>query len=201
MKCRRPDFLHPDSLPQGNAGPAQAPQHELPDILTDCLSGLHIPFTNRDHIRQKALEFLINEKGYLKSDFAIDREIRFSLDQLETVSLVDISIVLNSKTLMAWKCASGSLVSRERQIIASARLLEDYVIPFAAVTNGKDLELIDALSEKVIGTGFHSVPLRDELIKTAESLAFRPVNKKKVIYEQRILHTYDAISCPSGLRK
>jgi hypothetical protein len=96
---------------------------------------------------------------------------------------------------MVWKCASGSLVSRERQVIASSRLLEDYVVPFAAVTNGKDVELLDASTEKVIGSGFESIPTRQELLKRAEGLSLKTPNNKKIIYEQRILYTYDAISC------
>ncbi len=167
----------------------------LPDALTDCLTGNEIPFSNRDNIRQKALGFLIQEKGYRKEDFRTDREIAFDLDNKKVISLVDISIVLDGKTVMVWKCASGSLVSRERQIIASARLLEDYVVPFAAVTNGADLELLDSLSEKVICCGFACLPSREELLKHLEGVVFRPVKGKKIANEQRILYTYDGISC------
>lgn len=193
MKCKRPDFFNLESIHQRNAG-----QPALPDTLTDCLSGESIPFTNRDNIRQKILGFLIKEKGYLKSDIAVDREIQFNIEGQEILSFVDISIGFSSKTIMVWKCASGSLVSRERQIIASARLLEDYVIPFAVVTNGKNLELLDALSEKIISTGLQSIPSREEIVQISGKLLFKPSNKKKIVYEQRILHTYDAISCPAG---
>lgn len=195
MKCGRPYFLHPraaDALPPVE----EIPRPLLPDTLTDCLSGKEIPFTNRDNIRQKVLRFLLEEKAYHKEDFRIDREISFDLDGQTVVSLVDISIVLDSRTVMVWKCASGSLVSRERQIMASARLLEDYIVPFAAVTNGADIELLDSLSEKVIGSGFGSMPGREELAKDIKETTFRPVKGKKIVNEQRILYTYDAISCP-----
>ncbi len=194
MKCGRPSFLHPraDALPHAE----ESPRPLLPDTLTDCLTGREIPFSNRDNIRQRILRFLLEEKGYRKEDFCIDREISFDLDGQKVVSFVDISVVLGGKTVVVWKCASGSLVSRERQIIASARLLEDYVVPFAAVTNGTDLELLDSLSEKVIGCGFCSVPSREELAEDIEKAAFRPVKGKKIVNEQRILYTYDGISCP-----
>lgn len=201
MKCRQPHFLNSESIQQDNSGHPHAGRPPLPDTLTDCLSGEDIPFTNRDNIRQTALAFLINERHYLRSDLSVDREIRFILEGQEIMSLVDIAIALGNKTLMVWKCASGSLVSRERQIIASARLLEDYVVPFAVVTNGKGLEQLDAFSEKIIITGFQGIPSREELARISSKLAFRPSNKKKLIYEQRILHTYDAISCPSGFKQ
>lgn len=169
---------------------------ELPDTLTDYLTGAEIPFSNRDNIRQKIVRFLVEEKGFLKEDIAVDREIVFELDGAQVSSLVDISVRLNGLTLIVWKCSSGSLVSRERQIVASSRLLESYVVPFAAVTNGKDIELLDSSAEEVIGSGFESIPTRQELLKRVAHISLKMPNNKKIIYEQRILYTYDAISCP-----
>ena len=194
MKCRNPLFfdlspLHDEDIRKDRS--------ELPDMLADYLTGSEIPFTNRDNIRQKILKFLIEEKGYLKTDLSVDRPIRFEIDGSAVESLVDIEIRLDNKTLILFKCASGSLVSRERQIIASARLLEDYVVPFAVVTNGEDLELLDSSSEKVIGSGFTPVPSRQELIKISGEVSLKTTNKKKICNEQRILYAYDSISCPA----
>jgi hypothetical protein len=197
VKCGRPSFLNRSAgVPPR---PDESPRPTLPDELTDCLTGRVIPFTNRDNIRQKVLRFLLEERGYRQDDLLADREIRFANDGQEFVSLVDITVRLGGRTVMVWKCASGSLVSRERQIIASARLLEEYVVPYALVTNGEDLELLDSISEKVIGCGFGCVPSRGELAKIVEGTAFRPVKGRKVVNEQRILYTYDGISCPTTL--
>jgi hypothetical protein len=173
---------------------------ELPDTLHDYLTGVVIPFSNRDNIKQKILRFLVEDKGFLKEDVVVDREITFTMEGAQISSVVDISIRLNGLTLMVWKCASGSLVSRERQIIASARLLEQYVVPFAAVTNGQDVELLDASTEKVIGSGFGSIPSKQELLGIGEGLTPRIPNGKKIVYEQRILYAYDALSCPVSSR-
>ncbi len=196
MKCGKTFVPRPEA-PSKNLPEAEGVERPLfPDTLTDRLTGNKIPFSNRDNIRQKILGFLIEDKGYRKEDLRIDRQIGFDLDGQKVISLVDISVILGGKTVMVWKCASGSLVSRERQIIAAARLLEDYVVPFAAVTNGADLELLDSLSEKVIGSGFGSVPSREEMVKKLIGVVFRPVKGKKIANEQRILYTYDGISCP-----
>lgn len=198
MKCGRQFF--PTSDLQRAAGDLTE-RPVFPEKLTDRLTGKEIPFSNRDNIRQNILKFLLEDKGYRKDDILPDREIRFELEGQSVLSLVDISIVLGGKTAMIWKCASGSLVSRERQVIASARLLEEYLVPFAAVTNGADLEFLDTSTEKVIGRGFMSVPSREELIEELEGIVLRPVNKKKTILEQRILYTYDSISCPATCNK
>ncbi len=192
MKCHHPEFIAISVAPKSEN---QEEHSGFPDTLVDYLSGREIPFSNRDNIRQKLVKRLVEEKGYEKEDISLDREIRFEMEDRLTSSLVDISLGFGDKTLMVFKCASGSVVSRERQIIATARLLEDYVIPFAVVTNGVDIELLDAVSEKVIGEGMLSVPSRQELLEKSKDLALKPANMKKLVYEQRILYAYDAISC------
>jgi hypothetical protein len=197
MRCGRPALLNPGFIPRDLPPGQEAERPILPDRLTDCLTGLEIPFSNRDNIRQKVLQFLIEKKDYLRGDFVIDREISFEIEGRPVVSLVDLSIAIDDRILMIWKCASGSLVSRERQILASARLLEEYIIPFAAVANGLDLEFLDSATGRVIGCGFESVPSREELVNRID-LSLKPVNKNKLPGEQRILYAYDAISCPSA---
>ena len=192
MKCHNRKFI---SITQDPKSGLQEKRPVFPDTLVDYISGKEIPFSNRDNIRQKLVKTLVEGKGYLKEDISLDREIRFDIEGQLVCSLVDISIGLDSKTLMVFKCASGSVVSRERQVIAAARLLEDYIIPFAVVTNGVNIELLDTLSEKVIGDGMQFIPTRQELYENSRNLALKSAKKNKLVYEQRILHTYDEISC------
>jgi len=192
MRCHGPEFIPITQMPRSEKGEDHS---GFPDTLVDYLSGRDIPFSNRDNIRQKLVKTLVEEKGYLKEDIKLDRVITFETEGRQVSSLVDISICLGDRTLMVFKCASGSVVSRERQIIATARLLEDYVIPFAIVTNGVDLELLDTISEKIIGEGMQAVLTRQELLENSKGIILRPSNKKKLVYEQRVLFTYDAMSC------
>ena len=192
MECHNLKFLYITPVPKNDN---QEKHPGFPDTLVDYLSGREIPFSNRDNIRQKLLKTLVEERGYRKEDISLDREIRFEIEGREVYSPVDISIGLGGKTLMVFKCASGSVVSRERQIIAAARLLEEYVIPFAVVTNGINIELLDSISEKVLGDGIQLIPSRQELLENSGNLTLKSVKKKKLVYEQRILHTYDEIRC------
>jgi hypothetical protein len=192
MKCRNQQFIAITSAPESKK---QAEYTGFSDTLIDYLSGREIPFSNRDNIRQKLVKTLVEVKGYRKEDISLDREIRFEIEDKQISSFADISIGFGCKTLMVFKCASGSVVSRERQVIATARLLEDYVIPFAVVTNGINIELLDTISEKVIGDSMTSIPTRQELYENSKNLTLKSANKKKLVYEQRVLYTYDAISC------
>lgn len=192
MKCHNRKFLSITPAPKNDA---QEKRPDFPDSLVDYLSGTEILFSNRDNIRQKLVKTLVEEKGYRKEDISLDREIRFEIEGREVCSPVDISIGFGGKTFMVFKCASGSVVSRERQIIAAARLLEDYVVPFAVVTNGINIELLDTISEKVIGDSMKLIPSRQELLENSGDLTLKSAKKKKLVYEQRILYTYDEISC------
>ncbi len=197
MKCNNRDFIiiNPDAKSR-----KQENQGAFPDTLTDYLSSAEIPFSNRDNIRQKLVKALVEEKGYTREDISLDRQIRFEIEGQQVCSLVDITIRLGNKTLMVCKCASGSVVSRERQIIATARLLEEYIVPFAVVTNGVNIELLDTVSEKVIGMELSSVFTRQELSENIKNITLKPSNKKKLVFEERVLYTYDSICCalPSG---
>jgi hypothetical protein len=192
MKCHNQKFL---SITPAQKSEDKVKHPGFPDTLVDYLSGRDILFSNRDNIRQKLVKTLVEEKGYRKEDISLDREIRFEIEGRQVCSLVDISIGFGGNTLMVFKCAAGSVVSRERQIIAAARLLEDYVIPFAVVTNGVNIELLDTISEKVIGDSMQLIPTRQELFENSRNLTLKSAKKKKLVYEQRILHTYDEISC------
>jgi hypothetical protein len=192
MKCGSREFI---TFHSARKSESRAESAVFPDKLIDYLSGSILPFSNRDNIRQKLVRMLIEEKGYGKEDLSLDREIRFDIGGQQACSRVDISIGFDNKTLMVMKCAAGSVVSRERQVIATARLLEDYVIPLAVVTNGVDMELLDTLSERVIGDGIAALPSRRKLYEFSRDLTLKPANKKKLMYEQNILYTYDSISC------
>ncbi len=194
MKCHNPGFISLRPSPKRERPKEDA--GSFPETLFDYLSGREIPFSNRDNIRQKLVKALVEEKGYRNVDISLDREIRFTIEGRPVCSLVDLTLGFDGKTLMVFKCAAGSVVSRERQIIATARLLEEYIIPYAVVTNGVNIELIDTLTEKVIGDGMASVPTRPELFEKSKDITLRPTNKKKLINEQHVLYTYDSISCP-----
>ncbi len=71
-------------------------------------------------------------------------------------------------------------------------------MPFAVVTDGRDLELLDTSTEKIRVEGFDSIPDRKELAGIAEQFVPRSTKKKKLADEQRVLYICDAITCPSN---
>ena len=91
----------------------------------------------------------------------------------------------------------GSLVSRERAAIAAARVINtDYCIPLAVVTNGRDAELLDTRTGKILGYGLDSIPDRNSAEKMLEQLEFSPpleaIRRER---ELRILNAFDVERC------
>jgi hypothetical protein len=78
--------------------------------------------------------------------------------------------------------------------LAAARLVEPYFVPYAVVTNGKDAELLDTRSGKVIGEGLDAVPCRDEALKMMESLVFERLSAERLAKEKRILFTFEVLA-------
>jgi hypothetical protein len=70
----------------------------------------------------------------------------------------------------------GSLVTRQRPTLAAARLLEDYVVPFAVITNGKDALIMDTASGKVIGEGLESIPDKQQIQKKMAYVALQRIS-------------------------
>jgi hypothetical protein len=92
---------------------------------------------------------------------------------------------------MAIKCAAGSLGSREREILAAARLLEDYQIPLAVVSDGQNAVVFDTLSGRKVGEGLNALPTKAEALKTLETLKLQPYPEERLERERLIFRTYD----------
>ena len=113
------------------------------------------------------------------------------------VSTIELTVVIADRQYMIVRYGPGSLVSRERAAIAAARVINpDYCLPLAVVTNGRDAELLDTRTGKILGYGLDSIPDRDTLLKMAEKLVFHPPPEaRRREQELRILNAFDVERC------
>lgn len=163
-------------------------------LITDYVSGKAVPNIGAEENRQALERFLVAEKGYLKEDIAVDVDLELTIAGERYRSQVDLVVsVGRPKTrMMAVKCAAGSLGSREREILAAARLLDEYQIPLAVVSDGKTVILLDSLTGKKVGEGLQSIPTKQELLATLVSFAPIPLLKERREREKLIFRTYDS---------
>lgn len=165
--------------------------------IIDFITGQMFIDTDDEGIRQKIERLLIEEKGYSKKDIEVDREFEIVLDNEINRSKVDLVVSVEGKRFMIIRCARGSLVSREREILSCARILDVYQIPFAVVTNGEDAEVLDTISGEVISCGLGAIPSKNQALEALGRIEFKRLPEKRIEKEKRIFLAFDAFKCPS----
>lgn len=160
----------------------------------DFITGQTIVDTLDEQERQKIARFLVEDKGYLKDEIEVQREIELTLDRDTGTSRVDFVIRVAGKAFAIIIFGPGSLVSRERPALAAARLLESYAVPFAVVTNGKDAEVLETKSGKVIDEGLEAIPSKREALEKMRTFAFEQIPKERLEKEKRILFAFDVLA-------
>ncbi len=171
--------------------------HFVYGSLEDYLTGEERIDTDDERVRQKIARFLVEEKGYAKAELTPRLTISTEFNGKTVVSTVDITIAVNDIQFFVIRYAPGSLVSRERSAIAAARVLNtSYQIPRAVVTNGRNAEIIDTATGKIIANGVISIPERLQAEDYIAALTFPPSpTEKKLEREMRILNAFDEERC------
>ena len=162
--------------------------------IVDFITGQQIVDTHDERARQKIARFLVESKGYPKEDIDPRRGIPLSVDGNRATARVDFVIRVEGKAFAIIIFGPGSLVSRERSALAAARLVERYEVPFAVVTNGKDAELLETRSGRVIAEGLDAIPSKEEALEKIGALTFQELPAKRLEKEQRILYVFDVLA-------
>ena len=162
-------------------------------MIEDFVTGREVPNVGAEENRQAVERFLVAEKGYLKEDIEVDADIAITVAGEPYRSQVDLVVSADSgKTrFMVIKCAAGSLGSREREIVAAARLLDEYQIPCAVVSDGQTATVLDAVTGKKIGNGLDAIPSKQEAITQLKSYTPPAFPEERRAREKLIFRTYD----------
>ena len=165
------------------------------DQQCDLITGGPLPDHDDEYVRQKVEAYLLR-LGYQPEDVRVDhcRTLKHHSDDMSVKA--DLLIMANGAPALVLRCARGSLVSREREAVAAARLLEDEWIPFAAVCNGDDAELLDVATGRVLATGLEALPTPGDLARWAAETPRKRPNEKETLAAARVYHAYSFIQCP-----
>ncbi|MDM8518336.1 type I restriction enzyme HsdR N-terminal domain-containing protein [Desulfobacterales bacterium HSG16] len=165
------------------------------NTIVDFASGKNIPDIGAEANRQEFERFLVDQKGYEKEDIKVDVPVQMDINGEIYESRIDLVLIVENTKFAVIKCAAGSLGSREREILAAARLLDSVQIPFCAVTDGKTALLRDTVSGKKIGEGLDAFFSKDEAIKRLKEISsLQPLPEGRVLRERLIFRTYDSMN-------
>ena len=162
-------------------------------MIMDYVTGREVPNVGAEENRQAVEKYLIDEKGYLKEDIEVDVDIAVTVAGEPYRSQVDLVVSPDGgdTRFMVIKCAAGSLGSCEREIVAAARLLDEYQIPCAVVSDGRKAIALDTVTGKKIGDGLEAIPSRQEAIDALKERTLTPFPAERRDREKLIFRTYD----------
>ncbi|MFW2369094.1 MAG: type I restriction enzyme HsdR N-terminal domain-containing protein [Desulforhopalus sp.] len=173
------------------------PHHLIYGTLQDYLTGEELTDTDDERIRQDLSRLMVEEKNYPRQSLQPRLKIETLFSRCFVTSTIELTVTSGSRQFMILRYGPGSLVSRERAAIAAARVINpDYRIPLAVVTNGRDAELLDTTTGKILGYGLDSIPDFNSALKLVEELEFLPpLEDDKRERELRILNAFDVERC------
>lgn len=160
------------------------------EMIDDFATGRRIPDIGAEANRQALERHLVEEKGYAKEEIEIDIPITATVAGAPYRSKVDLAVRVGGRRVMVAKCAAGALGSREREVLAAARLLDDHQIPRAVASDGADAIVLDTPTGKRVGTGLSAVPDREAAaaLAEAEPIPFPEARRER---EQIIFRSFD----------
>jgi len=160
-------------------------------IITDYITGKAVRNVGPEASRQIFEKFLVDDKGYAKKDIKVDEELIVQFKGEDYISAIDLIVYSKEKALMAITCVAGSIGSYEREILAGARLVYDYQIPFAVSTDARDAVVLDTLSGKKAGQGLDAIPSKQEALKMIQSIEFVPLDENRREREMIIYRSFN----------
>jgi hypothetical protein len=159
--------------------------------LKDYITGKEIDNVGSEVSRQKCEKFLVENKGYKKQDIRVDEPVTVQFKGEDYHSCIDLVVCIGNTAVMAITCVAGSIGSYEREILAGARLVCDYQIPFAVSTDGRHAVIMDTLSGRIIGKDMEAVFSRKKMEEMLPNLAFTPLDKTKKEREMIIYRSFN----------
>ena len=169
-------------------------------MITDFVTGREIPNVGAEENRQAVEKFLVNAKGYAREDIEVDVPIEISVADQPYCSQIDLIVSVDSGAtrFMAFKCAAASLGSREREILAAARLAGENQIPLSVVSDGNTAIVLDTFSGRKLGEGLDAIPSKEQAREQLADLTKQPYPKEKREREGLIFRTYDSMNVNVG---
>ncbi len=169
--------------------------HLILGQLVDYLTGKVIVDTHDERFRQKIARILVEQKGFSKTQIESMRPLTVTAGEQRGQLKVDFCIRIEQRIAMIIKYGPGSLVTRYRSALAIAQLVEDYQVPFAVVTNGRDADLLDGVSGKILSQGLTALPTLQQLTQMVQLATFDAIPHQRAEMAARIVYCFEIDGC------
>jgi hypothetical protein len=165
--------------------------HLILGELTDYLSGETLDDTDDERLRQQIARQLVEIGGFDRGQIQPRVMLRVQAGVKQAGVPVDFVIFEEASAAMLIKYGPGSIVTRHRPTLAMARLFGPKVVPLTVVTNGRDADVLDALTGKVIGSGMEAVPTHQQLLAYLATHPSKTVTDRQAEMAARIVYAFE----------
>lgn len=148
-------------------------------------------------VKQIVYEILTKEKGFYPEDIQIDPQFVLILSTCEATVGIDFVINFEGTSFMVIRCVLSGIESWERYVIAFARAIKDYQIPYAAITDGEKVKVFDIVNDSLIKESIPEFFTRQEADSLMKNFQRIPCPENRIEKEKRIIYTFEGIKCPS----
>jgi hypothetical protein len=148
-------------------------------------------------VKQIVYEILTKEKGFYPEDIQIDPQFVLILSTCEATASIDFLINLDKTSFMVIRCVASGIESWERYVIAFARAIKDYQIPYAAITDGEKVKVFDIVNGSPIKESFQEFFTRQEAGSLMMNFQRIPCPENRLEKEKRVIYAFEGIKCPS----
>jgi hypothetical protein len=169
------------------------------ETLVDYITGHTVLNIGAEANRQQIERLLVETKGYAKNQIEVDAPIEMQINDELYRSCVDLVVSVKGRRYMVIKCAPGSLASREREVIAAARLLDTYQVPLAIASDGRTAIVWDTVSGDKLGAGEEAIPSLKEAEAAFDPHALLPLAQVRRSRQQLIFRSYDSMNVNRGV--
>jgi hypothetical protein len=159
--------------------------------IRDFITGREIDNAGSEASRQIFEKFLVEAKGFHRQEIRVDEPLVVQFKGQDYSSSIDLIVCCKNRPFMAVTCVAGSIGSYEREILAGARLVYEFQIPFAVSTDGRNAVIMDTISGKTIGQGLDAVPTREDALNRLASIQQTRYNPEKRKLEMIIYRSFN----------
>lgn len=164
--------------------------------MKDFLTGGEIPNIGAEANRQAVARYLVENKSYPAAAIVRDAPLEIEVAGEPYHSRIDLIVMAGQplQPFMAFKCAAGSLGSREREIVSAARIYGAHQIPLAVVSDGQNAIVLDTVSGRKIAEGMAAIPDQQTADRQVSQSSPVPYPPDRLEREKRVFRSYDQLN-------
>ncbi len=172
----------------------------MPDDIIDLVTGRLTPYHDDEYIRQAAEKLLLEKLGWQRERIGVEyrRTLTVCCEPFDVRA--DLVLMAEGVPALVMRTTRGSLVSREKETIATARMIHDPIVPLSLVFNGDDAELLDSKTGGVIATGLDTVPSPERLEELLAGIPSHHATQDEIEKAAKVYSAFAFIQCPGVCR-